>query len=116
MHRVYAGSLGLDEERVRAISRAVVDRSRNVEASITNHWLVVSGGDGDDEPHTMADVRAPTLVLHGTDDPFFPLAHGRALAARSIYGARLLPLEGMGHEMPPSALWDVVPAIVEHRG
>jgi pimeloyl-ACP methyl ester carboxylesterase len=114
VHRVYAGSLGLDEERVRAISRAVVDRSHDVRASVTNHWLVIGGGD--DEPHTMAEVQAPTLVLHGTDDPFFPLAHGRALAAE-IAGARLLPLEGMGHEMPPRALWDVVvPAIVEHTG
>jgi len=112
VHRLYAGSLGLDEERVRAISRAVVERSHDVRASVTNHWLVVGGGD--DQPHTMADIVAPTLVLHGTDDPFFPLAHGRALAAE-IAGARLLPLEGMGHEVPPQALWDVVvPAIVEH--
>ena len=112
VHRMYAGSLGLDEERVRAISRVVVERSHDVEASVTNHWVV--GGGGEDEPHTMADVRRPTLVLHGTDDPFFPLAHGEALAAE-IDGARLVPLEGMGHEVPPRALWDVVvPLIVEH--
>jgi pimeloyl-ACP methyl ester carboxylesterase len=62
----------------------------------------------------MAEIRVPTLVLHGTDDPFFPLAHGRALAAE-IAGAKLLPLAGMGHEVPPRALWDVVvPAVVEH--
>ena len=114
VHRVYAGSLGVDEDRVRTISRAVVERTRDVRASVTNHWIVVGGGEG--EPHTMAEIQVPTLVLHGTDDPFFPLAHGRALAAE-IAGARLLPLEGMGHEMPPRALWDVVvPAIVEHTG
>jgi pimeloyl-ACP methyl ester carboxylesterase len=111
VHRVYAGSLGLDEERVRAISRQVVERSKDVRASVTNHWLVIGGGD--DETHTMAEIRVPTLVLHGTDDPFFPLPHGRALAGE-IEGARLIPLEGMGHEPPPQALWDVVvPAIVE---
>jgi pimeloyl-ACP methyl ester carboxylesterase len=64
----------------------------------------------------MADIGAPTLVLHGTDDPMFPLAHGEALAAE-IPGATLLPLDGMGHEVPPPQLWDVVvPAIVRHTG
>jgi pimeloyl-ACP methyl ester carboxylesterase len=112
VHRVYAGSLGIDEDRVREIARLVVDRSRDLRASITNHWVVIGGGEGD--PHTMAEIDTPTLVLHGTDDPTFPLAHGEALAAE-IRGARLIRLEGMGHEVPPRALWDVVvPAIVEH--
>ena len=56
----------------------------------------------------------PTLVLHGTEDPLFPLPHGQALAAE-IHGARLIALPGMGHEVPPRPLWDVVvPAILEH--
>ena len=111
-HRPFAGSLGLDEERVRAISRIVVDRTPDVEASVTNHWIVVGGGEGD--PHTMAEIDTPTLVLHGTDDPLFPLPHGQALAAE-IRGARLVTLEGMGHEVPPRVLWDAVVAeIVAH--
>ena len=53
-------------------------------------------------------------VLHGTTDPVFPLPHGRALAAE-IPGARLVELVGMGHEVPPPALWDeVVAAIAAH--
>ena len=109
--RPYAGSLGVDEERVRSIAQLVVERAHDVRASVTNHWLVV-GGEG--EPHTMAEVHAPTLVLHGEDDPMFPLAHGQALADE-IAGARLVVLPGMGHEVPPRTLWDVViPAIVEH--
>jgi pimeloyl-ACP methyl ester carboxylesterase len=110
VHRVYAGSLGIDEDRVRTISRAVVERTRDLRASVTNHWVVIGGGE--DDPHTMAEIQVPTLVLHGTDDPMFPLAHGQALVDE-IAGARLVPLEGMGHEVPPRALWDVaVPAIV----
>ena len=111
VQRVYGGSGGFDEDRVRAIARQVVARTPDVKASVTNHWLVVGGGDS--EPHTMAEVDTPTLVLHGTDDPLFPIAHGRSLASE-IAGARLIELEGMGHEVPPRALWDVVvPAIVE---
>jgi pimeloyl-ACP methyl ester carboxylesterase len=111
--RPYAGSLGFDEERVRRVARTVVRRTRDVAAATTNHWLLADEGA---DPFRMADIGAPTLVLHGTDDPMFPLAHGEALAAE-IPGATLLPLDGMGHEVPPPQLWDVVvPAIVRHTG
>jgi pimeloyl-ACP methyl ester carboxylesterase len=78
---------------------------------MNNHFLVDHGD------HTardqLASIAAPTLVVHGTEDPLFPLAHGAALA-RDIPGARLLTLEQTGHELPP-ATWDtVVPAIVRH--
>ena len=62
----------------------------------------------------MGQIRAPTLVLHGTEDPLFPLGHGEALA-REIAGATLVRLEGVGHEYPPRQVWDiVVPAILRH--
>jgi pimeloyl-ACP methyl ester carboxylesterase len=41
-------------------------------------------------------ITAPVLVIHGTDDPLLPPAHGRALAAL-IPGARFQPVPGMGH-------------------
>ncbi len=111
--RPYAGSLW-DEDEVRAVSRIVVRRTRDMAASVTNHWLVI--GTGEESPHTMADIDVPTLVLHGTEDPLFPFPHGEALAAE-IRGAKLVPMPGMGHEFPPRPLWDVVvPAIVELTG
>jgi pimeloyl-ACP methyl ester carboxylesterase len=112
--RPYAGSLGLDEDHLREVSRTVVRRTRDMAASITNHWAVA--GDDDGPVRTMSEIAVPTLVLHGSDDPLFPYPHGEALA-EEIPGARLLPLPGMGHEVPPPALWDlVVPAILEHTG
>jgi len=107
--RPYAGALGFDEDRVRAIAGEVVDRSRDV-AAAGNHALVAGGGSA----FRLADIAVPTLVLHGTTDPLFPIAHGRALAA-GIAGARLVELAGMGHEVPPPPLWDeVVELIVAH--
>jgi pimeloyl-ACP methyl ester carboxylesterase len=41
----------------------------------------------------------PTLVVHGTADPFIPVEHGRALAD-AIPGARWLPLDNLGHDLP----------------
>ena len=104
--RPYAGGLGVDEETVRAVARSVVGRTRDVRASLTNHWQVV--GDGDEGPvHTMAEIAVPTLVVHGRDDPMFPLPHGVALA-NEIAGARLVVVPGMGHEVPPRPTWDQV--------
>jgi pimeloyl-ACP methyl ester carboxylesterase len=59
-------------------------------------------------------VRAPTLVMHGSADPLFPFAHGEALT-RAIPNARLIVLDGVGHEVPPRAVWPmVVPELIRH--
>jgi pimeloyl-ACP methyl ester carboxylesterase len=109
--RSFAGTIPVDEARVRLIAGGVFDRSIDV-AAAGNHWLVVGGGDGPQlEVHR---ITVPTLVVHGTDDPLFPLPHGEALAA-AIPGARLLVVEGMGHQVPPARTWpEVVPALLEH--
>ncbi len=116
--RPYAGSLPFDQPRVRATALAVHARSLDP-AAAGNHWLIV-GGDGedddedDDEPLDARRIAAPTLVVHGADDPFFPLPHGEALAA-AIPGATLLVLPGVGHEVPPPAAWHLlVPALLAH--
>jgi 3-oxoadipate enol-lactonase len=44
----------------------------------------------------LPDIAAPTLVLHGTDDPVLPVANGRILAER-IPGAQLVLFEGARH-------------------
>jgi pimeloyl-ACP methyl ester carboxylesterase len=44
----------------------------------------------------LSTITAPTTVVHGDEDPLFPLAHGEALAA-AIPGARLEVVPGMGH-------------------
>jgi pimeloyl-ACP methyl ester carboxylesterase len=101
---------GFDQNRVRAIIGQVVDRSTDI-AAMGNHARLDPGpGPGG----TLADIAAPALVIHGTADPLFPLPHGEALAA-AIPDAALLPLEGVGHELPPPADWDqVVTAMLRH--
>ena len=46
----------------------------------------------------LETVSAPTLVVHGRDDPLLPVEHGRDTAAR-IPAARLVEIEGMGHDL-----------------
>lgn len=95
--RPFAGPGNFDEDRLRAIATRVVDRSRNLPSMIANHFLLA---DGDESPSALSDLAGvPTLVVHGTADPMFPLAHGTALAG-AIPGAQLLELVDVGHQLP----------------
>jgi pimeloyl-ACP methyl ester carboxylesterase len=67
---------------------------------------------GDRRP-MLKKITAPTLVLHGADDPLVPLAAGRDTAA-NIAGARLEVVEGMGHDFPPTLLARLALRIAEH--
>ena len=49
----------------------------------------------------LAAITAPTVVLHGADDPLVPVEGGRDTAA-NIKGAELRVVEGMGHDLPPA--------------
>jgi pimeloyl-ACP methyl ester carboxylesterase len=61
----------------------------------------------------LADVRVPTLVLHGEDDPLVKLAAGED-TARHIPGARLVTIPGWGHDIPIPLVGQVASEIVTH--
>ena len=87
------------------------DRARNIAAQLINPFLIDAGTPWRDR---LSEIAAPTLILHGTDDPLFPYPHAVALAAE-IPSARLIPMERTGHETFPPNSWDtVVPAILDH--
>jgi pimeloyl-ACP methyl ester carboxylesterase len=67
---------------------------------------------GDRRP-LLAQIKAPTLVLHGADDPLVPVAAGRDTAAH-IPGATLEIVDGMGHDFPPGLMAQLAARIVEH--
>lgn len=111
VERPYAGSLGFDEPGYRRLAEKGVDRTRDMAAAMTNHFVL-----DDDTPTDcrLDQITAPTLVLHGTTDPMLPMEHGQALAAE-IANARFVPLPGVGHQPPPPQLWDLaVAAILAH--
>ncbi len=111
LQRALVGSrYPFDEAAEREIVAREIDRARNFDAR-NNHVLVVANAG--DRRSALAALAVPTLVIHGTEDPIYPLAHGVA-TAEIISGARLLPLDGVGHELPPSTWPKVIDAIVEH--
>jgi pimeloyl-ACP methyl ester carboxylesterase len=108
--RVLAGDeRRFEEAEVRDLVRRDAERARDF-AALQNHELL----EDDVKPRKpLSSIHAPTLVIHGTADPMFPLPHGLALASE-IPSARLLRLEGAGHGVE-RADWDVITeAIATH--
>lgn len=94
-----------DAKEVRARVMAAMQRSYRP-AGVARQTLAVMSD------HERADllrqVRTPTLVLHGKADLLVPYACGED-TARRIPGARMVGIEGMGHDLPPA----VVPRLLE---
>lgn len=61
----------------------------------------------------LKNVKAPTLVIHGEDDPLIPVAAAYDLARR-IEGARMELIPGMGHDMPTELLPKLSGMILDH--
>ncbi len=98
-----------DETACRDLVRRDLARAEQL-ASLQNHDLIPH----DDDPcPALSSISVPTLVIHGTADAMFPIAHGRALAA-AIPGARFLPLDGAGHGIDLADRAAIASAIVEH--
>jgi pimeloyl-ACP methyl ester carboxylesterase len=68
--------------------------------------IVASG----DRREAVRKIAAPTLVIHGADDPLVPVEGGRD-TAENINGAELMIIPGMGHDLPAQLHATVADAI-----
>ena len=98
-----------DESSRRDLFRREIERATNYQSS-QNHQLVV--GLTDRWYEHLETIQAPTLVIHGTEDPILPFDHGQALAD-SIPDAQLMVLDGVGHELPEPEYDRVIAAILK---
>ena len=111
MYRVI-GSPGFDrdEDDLREIAGRSYDRGRNPAGSGRQLAAIISSGD---RTEGLRGVRVPTVVIHGTKDPLVRPSGGRA-TARAVPGARLVKIEGMGHDLPRQAWPRIIDAIAEN--
>jgi pimeloyl-ACP methyl ester carboxylesterase len=103
------GRRPFDEAAMRELVRRDVERARDFGAA-QNHNVLP---EGESSSRSLSSVKLPTLVIHGTADPMFPLEHGVALA-EEIPGARLLRLEGAGHGVDRADWEAIARGILEH--
>ncbi|UIP07570.1 alpha/beta fold hydrolase [Erythrobacter sp. SDW2] len=98
------------EERLEANVRAAVRRSVYPEGPLRQMAAIIADGD---RTNMLKDITAPTLVLHGEDDPLIPVAHGHATAA-AIPGARIKTIPGWGHDLPVDLVDELAAEIAAH--
>jgi pimeloyl-ACP methyl ester carboxylesterase len=99
-----------DRERVLARAGAAWDRDHDAAGVARQAAAVFTQRDRTTD---LAKVKAPTVVIHGAEDPLISVSGGEA-TANVIPGAKLVVVPGMGHDLPEGA-WDtIVAAIVDN--
>jgi pimeloyl-ACP methyl ester carboxylesterase len=86
------------EGALAARARAEADRAFNPPGVARQMDAIRASGD---RRARLSTITAPTVVLHGADDPLIPVEGGRDTAA-NIRGAELRIIPGMGHDLPPA--------------
>ncbi|MDR2527669.1 MAG: alpha/beta fold hydrolase [Synergistaceae bacterium] len=100
------GGRVFDEKRCRELSELEFERARDLR--FLQNYLSLGGGEA--WWNRTAEIHVPVAVLHGTDDKVLPYPHGEALA-RAIPGAKLVTLEGAGHELHKDDWGQVIDAV-----
>jgi pimeloyl-ACP methyl ester carboxylesterase len=85
------------EAEVRQRIGAAFDRSFYPAGTIKQMAAIMASGDRSAE---VKRITAPTLVIHGRDDPLVPLKNGEDTASK-IAGSELTVIDGMGHDLGP---------------
>jgi pimeloyl-ACP methyl ester carboxylesterase len=106
------GSKGLpqDTELETEIAARSYDRGYDPAASGRQLGAIFASGD---RTKQLRSITAPTLVIHGSKDPMVSRSGGLA-TAKAIPDARMITIEGMGHDLPSAAWPRLLDAIAEH--
>jgi pimeloyl-ACP methyl ester carboxylesterase len=99
-----------DEARLRERAGLMFDRAFTPLGTLRQMAAIFAHGN---RAPRLAAITAPTLVIHGVADPLVPVEGGRD-TAKSIPGAQLLEIEGMGHDLPPALFGTFADAIAAH--
>jgi pimeloyl-ACP methyl ester carboxylesterase len=108
--RIGSPSFPVDEERARGLARAGYDRCFYPAGVARQLVGVIASGN---RTADLRRIRAPTVVIHGRDDPLIPLRGGRA-TARAIAGSQLIVIDGMGHDLPREVWPRIVDGIAQN--
>ena len=97
-----------EEEELRRMAQLSYERGYNPAGTARQLAAILAAGDRTPE---LRRITAPTVVIHGTRDRMVRPSGGRE-TAKAIPGARLVEIDGMGHDLPPGA-WDrIIDAVV----
>jgi pimeloyl-ACP methyl ester carboxylesterase len=86
----------VNPETERPLLRAAIQRAYHPAGVLRQMIAVIASGD---RREALKTITAPTVVLHGADDPLVRVEGGQDTAA-TIPGAELRIIAGMGHDLP----------------
>lgn len=115
-HQVYSwkviGSPGYprNDEELRARCEAAYDRCFYPQGNARQTLAIMASGSRVEQ---LNKVVAPTLVIHGADDPLVLPACGEDTAAQ-VPNSRLELVPGMGHDLPPGLYGRISDLILQH--
>ncbi|CAA9537765.1 MAG: Beta-ketoadipate enol-lactone hydrolase [uncultured Solirubrobacteraceae bacterium] len=98
-----------DEEELREVSALSYDRRGSAAGPGRQLAAVIVSGD---RTPALGKISAPTLVIHGTADKLVRPSGGKA-TAQAIDGAKLMLVDGMGHDMPRGVWPKIIDGIAE---
>ena len=98
------------EEALRELARLTIERCADRTGS--RRQLAAAQATGSLRRY-MREIRLPTLIIHGVDDPLIAARRSKQLH-RGIRGSKLLLLKGMGHNLPRPLVPHIVHAILEN--
>jgi pimeloyl-ACP methyl ester carboxylesterase len=108
--RLLAGSAyPFDTAAITALATEDYDRNPDPHSSFNHAQL----GGAEQWLGRLGQIHVPVTIVHGTEDRALPFPHAKALHA-AIAGSRLVPLPGVGHELPRGAWPTIVEAIVDN--
>jgi pimeloyl-ACP methyl ester carboxylesterase len=99
-----------DLDWIRDVAARSYDRDHDPAGPGRQLAAIIASGDRTKELRT---IQAPTVVIHGTDDPLVRPSGGKA-TVRAIPGAKLVKIKGMGHDLPSAAWPRILDAIEEN--
>jgi pimeloyl-ACP methyl ester carboxylesterase len=97
-----------DLDAIREMALLSYDRGRDRAAPGRQLQAIVTSGS---RRKDLRKIEAPTLVIHGTADRLVRPSGGSA-TARAIPGAKIMKIEGMGHDLPRGAWPQIIDGIV----
>jgi len=69
--------------------------------------------DAPDIANYLERIMVPSLIIHGTADPVYPVPHAQALAER-LANSQLVLVEGLGHELPEEFVGQLIDLMAQH--
>lgn len=99
-----------DREQLRADAERAYERLSDPNGTSRQFAAILASGN---RGRQLAAIKAPTLVVHGAADKLIRPSGGKE-TARRIPGARLVTIEGMGHDLPRAKWPELIELIADH--